>query len=206
MQACVARTGGACRLASHPRFVLRRRLSSQKGIDLLLASLPDWIDAGVQVVVQGSGEAALEVALQQAAVRYPGRFSAFVGYDEGRAHRILAGSDALLMPSRFEPCGLTQLYGLRYGALPLVRRTGGLEDTVIDATPAALADGCATGIQFGAPTATEFHWALRRMFELYHDRERWQDVRRTAMTRDFGWTRSGRAYQALYRDLRPAAG
>jgi len=185
-----------------PLFGLVSRLTWHKGIDLVLAALPELIARGGRLIVLGSGERPLEEGFRRAAAAHPHAVGVRIGYDEGLAHRIQGGADVLLVPSRAEPCGLTQLYGLRYGALPLVRRTGGLEDTVIDATPAALADGCATGIQFGPATVTEFSWGLRRMFDLYRQPERWQQVRRTAMTRDFGWERSARAYLALYRGLR----
>ena len=167
----------------------------------LLASLPDWIDAGVQVVVQGSGEAALEVALQQAAVRYPGRFSAFVGYDEGRAHRILAGSDALLMPSRFEPCGLTQLYAMRYGTVPVVRCTGGLADTVEDVEASKRRGQVGTGICFEGSTAKALTQAVRRLLALFATPEAWSDVQRQAMGKDWSWRRPAQEYVSLYREL-----
>lgn len=192
---------GLADLPDTPILCCVSRLSSQKGIDLLLASLPDWIDAGVQVVVQGSGEAALEVALQQAAVRYPGRFSAFVGYDEGRAHRILAGSDALLMPSRFEPCGLTQLYAMRYGTVPVVRCTGGLADTVEDVEASKRRGQVGTGICFEGSTAKALTQAVRRLLALFATPEAWSDVQRQAMGKDWSWRRPAQEYVSLYREL-----
>jgi starch synthase len=131
------------------------RLSAQKGLDLVLSCLPELLRSGVQLVVQGTGEPALEAAFRIAHQAHPGRVHVHIGYDEARAHRLIAGADAIAVPSRFEPCGLTQMYGLRYGTLPIVRRVGGLADTVVDADEAALAAGTATGFSFGAATPAD---------------------------------------------------
>lgn len=174
------------------------RLSSQKGIDLLLASLPDWMDGHVQLVVQGTGDTSLELALQHAAARYPGRFRVFVGYDEDRAHRIIAGSDAILLPSRYEPCGLTQLYGMRYGTIPVVRRTGGLADTVVGADSDTLGSGQATGFSFDAPLAKALTQAIRQMLSIYRQPDLWRQVQQRGMKQDFSWRGPARAYHGLY--------
>lgn len=192
---------GLADLPDTPVLCCVSRLSSQKGIDLLLASLPDWIDAGVQVVMQGTGEAALEVALEQAAARFPGRFAAFIGYDEARAHRILAGSDALLMPSRFEPCGLTQLYAMRYGTLPLVRRTGGLADTVDDVEESKRHGRLGTGICFEGATAKALTQAIHRLLALFESPGEWQQVQHHGMEKDWGWSHPAQAYVTLYQEL-----
>ena len=126
-----------------------------------------------------------------------------LGYDEALSHLIIAGSDAILVPSRFEPCGLTQLYALRYGALPVVRRTGGLADTIVDANTVTLADGSATGFAFEAETPDGLLEATQRATELYEDPTGWQRVMRQAMTRDFSWNAAAREYAALYRELAP---
>ncbi|MEY2882441.1 MAG: hypothetical protein RL490_165 [Pseudomonadota bacterium] len=186
-----------------PIFGLISRLNWHKGPDLLLAVLPELFARGGQFVMLGSGDRAMEAAFQRLAADYPRSAGVTVGYSEPLAHRIQGGADVLLVPSRAEPCGLTQLYAMRYGTLPLVRRTGGLEDTVIDAIPAALADGCATGFAFDEATPTALNWAVRRAIDLYRTPERWRHVQRQAMTRDFGWTESAKAYRDLYSRLRP---
>ncbi|MGH7092602.1 MAG: glycogen synthase GlgA, partial [Stellaceae bacterium] len=136
-----------------PLFGVVTRLTSQKGIDLILAALPELVRRGIGLAVLGSGDRDLELGFTAAASSYSGRVAASIGYDEALARLILAGADVVLVPSRFEPCGLTQLYALRDGALPLVRRTGGLADTVGNATPEALADGSATGFVFDEASA-----------------------------------------------------
>ena len=123
------------------------------------------------------------------------------GYDEALSHRMQAGGDAILVPSRFEPCGLTQLYGLRYGCVPVVARTGGLADTVIDANLAALSAGAATGIQFDGVNAPSLQGALDRTVALWREPDQWRAIQRAGMAQDFSWDRSGAAYAALYRRL-----
>ena len=131
-----------------PLFVVVSRLFAQKGMDLLLEALPALLGAGAQLAVLGSGDAELEAGFREAARAHPGRVAAYIGYDEAMAHRFIAGGDVLLAPSRFEPCGLTQLYALRYGTLPLVRRVGGLADTVVDANAQTLLSDSASGFVF----------------------------------------------------------
>src|SRR3954452_1133361 len=179
------------------------RLSSQKGLDLLLAALPALIAEGAQLALLGSGDAALEAGFAAAAAAHPGRAGIVVGYDEALSHLVMAGADSVLVPSRFEPCGLTQLYALRYGALPLVRRTGGLADTVVDANAVTLAEGAATGFVFDDESPDALLGAAQRAAALYADRGAWQRVMRQAMTGDFSWEASARQYLALYRQLVP---
>ena len=179
------------------------RLTAQKGVDLLLAALPDLLRQGVQLAVQGTGEAALETAFQMAARAHPGRVHVFVGYDEARAHRLVAGADLIAVPSRFEPCGLTQMYGLRYGTLPLVRRVGGLADTVVDATEPALAAAKATGFIFDAATPQALERAVRRALEVKATPARWKAMTATAMSQSLSWEAPARDYLALYRTLIP---
>jgi starch synthase len=179
------------------------RLTPQKGFDLLLAALPGLIDRGGRLVLLGSGDGALETGFAAAAEAYPGRVGVVLGYDEALSHLIIAGSDSILVPSRFEPCGLTQLYALRYGALPVVRRTGGLADTVVDANAATLAAGSATGFVFDAETPEALLAAIQRATALYADRASWRRMVRQAMTRDFSWEAAARQYVALYRELAP---
>jgi starch synthase len=187
-----------------PLFGAVTRLTPQKGLDLLLAALPGLVALGGRLVLLGSGDADLEAGFAAAARAYPGRVAIVLGYDEALSHLVIAGSDAILVPSRFEPCGLTQLYALRYGSLPVVRRTGGLADTVVDANAVTLADGSATGFAFGAETSDALLGAVQRATELYGDPAAWQRVMRQAMTRDFSWDAAAREYAALYRALVPA--
>ena len=174
------------------------RLVHQKGIDLVLAALPELLDLPVQFVAIGSGEPEYESALRAAAARSPDRVAVLAGYDEAVAHRIQAGADVFLMPSRFEPCGLSQLYSLRYGTVPLVRRVGGLADTVTDATPDALAAGTATGIVFDAPTAAALVHAVKRALALRHNARIWKQMQLAGMRQDFSWQHSAAEYLQLY--------
>ena len=176
------------------------RLTPQKGLDLLLEALPVLLAGGGQCALLGSGDAVLEAAWLRAAAAHPGSVAVQLGYDEALAHRIVAGADLLAVPSRFEPCGLTQMYGLRYGTLPLVRRTGGLADTVIDAASAH-----ANGFVFEAALSADLAAALQRALALWQQPKRWQAMQRCAMQADFGWAASAGRYMALYRELRPHA-
>lgn len=168
------------------------RLSDQKGIDLLLEALPDLLGAPLQVVVLGSGAADLESALRALAKEHPGRVGVNLGYDEALSHRVFAGSDLFVVPSRFEPCGLTQMYAMRYGALPVVRRTGGLADTVTDVS----GGGC--GFTFEDIDAEALGHALRRAIETYGDRARWTELQTQAMQRNFGWATAAQGYRDVY--------
>lgn len=177
------------------------RLDPHKGLDLLLACLDGWVASGGQLALLGSGDSGLEAGFRDAAARHPGRVGMGQGYNEGLAHRIFAGADLVAVPSRMEPCGLTQLYALRYGAVPVVRRTGGLADTVVDATPEALDAGTATGFGFDAPEPWALEQALCRAQALFADVESWAALQRTGMAQDFGWEASAKQYAALYRKL-----
>ncbi len=184
-----------------PLFGVVSRLSEQKGLDLLLAALPRLIALGGDLVLVGSGDVALEQGFRAAAAQWRGRVGVFVGYDEGLAHLVQGGSDALLVPSRFEPCGLTQLAALRYGAVPVVARVGGLNDTVIDANEAALAAGVATGIQFAPITREALEHALLRAVTLWATPKAWRTVQKNGMALDVGWDRPAEKYAALYREI-----
>lgn len=174
------------------------RLTAQKGLDLVIAALEPLVHAGVQLAVQGTGDAALEAAFRMAMDAHPGRVQARLEWDENRAHRLIAGADAIAVPSRFEPCGLTQMYGLRYGTLPIVRRVGGLADTVVDATPEHLAAGTATGIVFDAATPASLERAVRRALELRRSPSTWSAVQRQGMRAPLSWSGPARAYLDLY--------
>lgn len=184
-----------------PLAIVVSRLTSQKGIDLIPGVLNDFVARGGGLIVLGSGDHGLERAMQNAARAHPGRIGVRIGYDEALSHRMFAGGDAVLVPSRFEPCGLTQMYGLRYGTLPLVAATGGLADTVIDANPAALNAGVATGIAFHPTDGLAFEQAMRRLSTLYADKPTWQSMQANAMASRVDWSRSAAAYQALYESL-----
>lgn len=188
-----------------PVFGVVSRLTAQKGLDLVLSVLPALLARGGQLALLGTGESGLEAGWRAAAAKFPGAVGVRLAYDEALAHRIIAGSDVILVPSRFEPCGLTQMYGLAYGTLPLVRRVGGLVDTVCDASPEHLAAGTATGFSFGAATAGELKKTLERAFKLWAKPRQWARVRRAAMLQDFGWEPPARCYLDVYRDLRPLA-
>jgi starch synthase len=186
-----------------PLFGVVSRLTQQKGLDLLLATLPGQIGRGAELALLGAGDADLEAGFAGAAAAYPGRVAAHIGYDNELAHLIVGGADVVLVPSRYEPCGLTQLYALRYGALPLVRRVGGLADTVVDATAVTLADGTATGFVFDAASPLALSAAIERSRNLFAERALWQRMIRQAMTRDFSWAAAARQYLAIYRGLQP---
>jgi starch synthase len=176
------------------------RLVHQKGVDLLLDALPSLMKLPLQLVVLGSGEAQYERVLRAQAAQYPDRLAVLAGYDEAVAHRIQAGSDLFLMPSRFEPCGLSQLYSLRYGTVPIVRRVGGLADTVVEANVANLATGTATGIVFDAASAEALTGAVQRALALYRDRHVWEQIQLTGMRQDFSWRHSADDYLRLYEE------
>jgi starch synthase len=192
------------RLAPAPGALLLgviSRLSWQKGLDLLLANLAMLAPLGAQLVVLGAGERALEDGFAAAAAADPERIGCVIGYDEALAHQIQAGADAIVVPSRFEPCGLTQLCALRYGALPVVARVGGLADTVIDANEAALAAGAGTGVQFAPVTQDMLAAALQRTGALWRQQATWRQLQRNAMRTDVSWRRPAASYAALYRAL-----
>ncbi|MBI1416462.1 MAG: glycogen synthase GlgA [Limimaricola sp.] len=185
--------------ATGPLCCVVSRLTEQKGLDLLLQALPTLLARDGQLALLGSGDGGLEQAFR-AAARDAG-VAVRIGYDEALSHRMIAGADAILVPSRFEPCGLTQLYGLRYGTIPVVALTGGLADTVINASPAALAMGVATGIQFHPVTADALTGALTQLCDLFAQPAAWDMMQRNAMRQPVGWGPSAGAYGALYRGL-----
>ncbi|MEM7473312.1 MAG: glycogen synthase GlgA [Pseudomonadota bacterium] len=193
------------RKSAGPLCVLVSRLTEQKGIDLLLHALPALLDRGGQLALLGSGAPELEVALSEAATAHP-NVSVKIGYDEALSHQMMAGGDAILVPSRFEPCGLTQLYGLRYGTLPLVALTGGLADTVINASPAALASGVATGVQFNPINAQSLGNAFGQLCDLYAQQSVWKKMQRNAMKQAVGWDASAAMYKDIYDQLTAANG
>jgi starch synthase len=184
-----------------PIFSAISRLTWQKGMDML-AYAADYIAfSGAKLVVCGKGDADIERMLLDAADKHPGRIAVHIGYGEELAHLIHGGSDAIIQPSRFEPCGLTQLYGLRYGTIPVVSRTGGLAETVIDANDAAMNAQVATGFQFHPVTTEGLCHAIRRAMEAYKNPKQWQQIQQQGMKARFSWERSAGQYAALFRAL-----
>lgn len=181
---------------SAPLFGVVTRLTEQKGIDMIIDILPDILESGAQVVVLGTGEAKWESALKALDQEYD-NLKVRIGYYEGLAHQITAGSDIFLMPSRFEPCGLTQMYALRYGSLPLVRHTGGLADTVIDCGE----DGEGTGFVFGPTDSKVLLATAKRAMRLYGRKTDWRKAQRKAMGQDFGWDSASVVYKNLYKSM-----
>jgi starch synthase len=186
-----------------PLFGVVSRLTPQKGLDLLLACLPEVVAAGSRIAILGSGDSDLEQGFAAAAAAHSGQVAVEIGYDEALSHLIIGGSDVILVPSRFEPCGLTQLYALRYGTLPLVRRVGGLADTVVDATSVSLAEDSATGFAFDDASPQALASTIGRAAALFREPEMWRRLIRRAMTRDFSWESAAHRYVAVYRELRP---
>lgn len=191
------RDTGLGELDEAPLLGMVCRFTHQKGIDLLLNALAGIFDLGCQLVVLGEGEAKFERALRAAAAASPKRMAVTIGYDEALAHRIQAGVDMVLVPSRYEPCGLTQLYALKYGTLPVARRTGGLADSVLDVSESK----AGTGFVFGDPTPGELLRAVRRGVTLYGRPKEWRKVQKTAMKQDFSWRKAADEYLSLYKEL-----
>ena len=184
-----------------PIFCVVSRLTWQKGIDILAASIDALAGRGARFAILGSGDAALEGLLRAAAARHRGRVSLVTGHDEPLSHLLQGGADAIVMPSRFEPCGLTQFYGLRYGCVPVVARVGGLADSIIDANDAAISAGVATGLQFQPVDAIGLEAALTRAVGFYADPPAWQAMQKRGMKSDVSWAKSSRHYAALYAGL-----
>ncbi|WP_242122994.1 glycogen synthase GlgA [Sphingobium sp. Sx8-8] len=188
-----------------PLFIIVSRLTWQKGMDMVMDAIDHLVGLGGKLAVLGSGDHPLEGAFLAAADRHRGRVGAQIGYDEPLSHLMQAGADAILIPSRFEPCGLTQLYGLRYGCVPVVARVGGLADTVIDANEAAVGAAAATGVVFAPSDPLALHGAIARTIRLHANKLDWQAMQRAGMRADFSWTHSAGRYAELFRSLMPEA-
>ncbi len=186
-----------------PLFGIVSRLTEQKGLHLVLSALDELLARGGQLVVLGTGDASLEAAFKERAAVHPQAVSVHIGYDETYAHRIFAATDVTLVPSRFEPCGLTQMYGLKYGSLPLVHHVGGLADTVIDCSLEDLANETANGFVFYHFDKPSLVRAMERAFALYARKAEWRAVRARAMSQSLGWDNAAAQYVALYRRLCP---
>jgi starch synthase len=202
-KAVLQRELGLPALEDQPLIGMVGRLVEQKGIDLVVDAMGELLAMPLQLIVLGSGGAHYENALREQAHRHPDQLGVVIGYDEGLSHRIEGGADLFLMPSRFEPCGLNQMYSLRYGTLPVVRRTGGLADTVIDA---AGKPGEANGFVFTEPTPEALVAKVEEALAVYSRRTRWKALQRNAMRADFSWALSAREYLSLYEQALSDAG
>lgn len=183
-----------------PVFGFIGRLVEQKGIDWLLACIDLMVAHNAQLILLGSGAKEYEQALLDIAQLHPKNIAVTIGYNEALAHRIEAGADIFVMPSRFEPCGLNQMYSLRYGTLPIVHRVGGLADTVVDSNDSTFADGSANGFVFDKANADSMQDAVERALQTFDDRKRWRQLQLHAMSHDFSWQHSAQAYEQLYRE------
>jgi len=196
--ALLKETGLESSLLERPVLGMTSRLSRQKGCDLLVPMLEELARRKVGLVILGEGEERYERSLREAAEEYPGNFSVTIGFDETLAHRIMAGVDMFLVPSLYEPCGLTQMYALKYGTVPVVRATGGLEDTIEDFDPQTKTGN---GFKFGPYDAKAFLSSIQRGMDLYSDQTTWEILMRKGMAADFSWKRSGERYVSLYESL-----
>lgn len=182
-----------------PLFGMISRMTEQKGIDLILNVAAQLLERNLQLVFLGTGQPEFESALKQLASRYPHQVGVEIGFNESLAHLIEAGSDLYLMPSRYEPCGLNQMYSMRYGTIPIVHRVGGLADSVTAATAENLATGTATGFQITEFTAEAFLAQVDQALQLYHQKPNWQQLMKTGMLQDWSWRRSAADYLSVYR-------
>lgn len=189
------------RLLKGPLLGVIARLTSQKGIDLVIDILPELMELDVQVAILGTGDTRYEQQIRGFAEAYPGRIAIRNVFDEGLAHRIEAGADMFIMPSRYEPCGLSQLYSLRYGTVPIVRRTGGLADTVVSYTPRTFKESRATGFSFTDTSGASLLTCLLLALFVYRKKADWQRIVKAGMAQDLSWSRSASTYVQLFQDL-----
>jgi len=184
-----------------PLLAVIGRLTPQKGFDLLREIIPELMTLDVQIALLGTGDRDMEQQFLAARAGHPDRIGLFIGFDEGLAHRIEAGADMLMMPSRYEPCGLSQLYSLRYGTVPIVRRTGGLADTVIPFRPSTAQANLATGFHFIDPSPDALLSAIMLALHVYRERDAWYSLRQAGMKTDVSWTQAAKQYVQLYRSV-----
>jgi starch synthase len=185
-------------LKKKPLLGMISRLDTQKGLDLLVKIIDDLLALDVGLVVLGSGDERMQETLQEAARSHAGRVGLTIGFDEQLAHRIIAGADIFLIPSRYEPCGLTQMYALKYGTVPVVRATGGLEDTIVAFDPE---NGEGNGFKFGSYEPGALLAAVQQAVEIFQNSKLWGRVMAHGMKEDFSWDRSARKYRELYRSV-----
>jgi starch synthase len=184
-----------------PLIAMISRLAEQKGVDLLVVIMDELMERDLQLVILGIGEERYHQMLKEAASRYKEKLSVNIMFDNQLAHQIEAGADIFLMPSKYEPCGLSQMYSLKYGTIPVVRETGGLADTIIDANDENLRNGTATGFTMKGYFAAELLFAIDRALELYKSRTKWNALRKNAMRQDWSWNKSAREYIELFKSL-----
>jgi starch synthase len=185
-----------------PLFGLVSRFTHQKGLDMILEIAPHLVAMPAQLVLLGTGDAGMQRTALELSHRYSGQISTYVGFDEGLSHLVEAGADIFLMPSRFEPCGLNQMYSQRYGTPPVVHATGGLVDTVVDCNETTLAQGTASGFVFNdSGNGQALLAAAQRAVATYHDKKIWRALQRNGMSKDFGWEKSAAAYRNIYEQL-----
>ena len=184
-----------------PLLAVIGRLTPQKGFDLLREIIPELMTLDVQIALLGTGDRDMEQQFLAARAGHPDRIGVFIGFDEGLAHRIEAGADMLMMPSRYEPCGLSQLYSLRYGTVPIVRRTGGLADTVVPYQPSTAQANLATGFHFIDPSSDALLSAIMLALHVYRERDAWHSLRQAGMKTDVSWTQAAKQYVQLYRSV-----
>ena len=197
------KTSGLEVKADTPLLGMVSRLVAQKGVDTVLEAAPTLLRQGAQLIVLGEGDPGYHRVLSSLQAGHPGQVAVQIGQDEKRAHQIEAGADIFLMPSQYEPCGLNQLYSLKYGTVPVVRATGGLANTVVDATARNLAEGTATGFVFVPPAVPEFLEAVHRALTMYREQpQTWLALQQTGMRQDWSWHRSAADYEKLYRRLK----
>jgi starch synthase len=189
---------GLAQDAEAPLLVIVSRLNDLKGMDLVLSALPTILGQGCQLAVLGAGDRALEEGFKAVAAANPSQVAVSIGYSEPLAHKLMAAGDMLLMPSRFEPCGLTQFYAMRYGTIPVVHVTGGLADTVVDTTYDGLMTGTASGFAFEHANEGAFQWCVERALGMFRNKEQWRKVQSSCVYQDFSWGRSAARYTALY--------
>jgi starch synthase len=184
-----------------PLFGVVSRFTPQKGVDLILEIAPQLITLPAQLVLLGTGDIEMQRIALELSHNYSGQISAYVGFDEALSHMIEGGADIFLMPSRFEPCGLSQMYSQRYGTPPVVHATGGLIDTVLDCNSASLKQGVASGFVFHSMDSSSLLATARRAAMTYHDKESWQALQHNCMVKNFDWNQSAAAYHDIYTHL-----
>src|SRR5207249_12129385 len=184
-----------------PLLAVVSRFTQQKGLDLVAELLPELMELDLQVALPGTGDPYYEALFRSLQVRYPEKIGLRIGFDDALAHRIEAGGDMFLMPSRYEPCGLSQLYSLRYGTVPIVRRTGGLADTVVAYSPSAVREGRATGFIFGEATPEALLTEVLLACHVYENRSEWRSLIEAGMRTDVSWARSAQSYADLYQRI-----